>query len=165
MVEELKSTCIAKLRENQKKIHTAFEKISEQNLWWRPNMESNSMGNILLHLCGNITQYILSGLGGAEDHRKRSSEFSETGPLLKQELLNNLDQTLEKVYEVIRQCTEPDLLQKRHVQVYEITGINILIHVTEHFSYHTGQIIYFTKWQSGEAMHFYDDKKLEGKSL
>ena len=164
IVEELKVTCLNKLKENQHKIHESIDRLSEEDLWWRPNAQSNSIGNIVLHLCGNLTQYILSGIGGAEDHRKRSSEFAEQGPIAKNEILSRLDQTLEKAYEVIHQCDEPSLMTDRQVQVYDVSGVNILIHVTEHFSYHTGQIAYFTKWRSGKSLNFYDDKKLEGTS-
>jgi uncharacterized damage-inducible protein DinB len=139
-----------------------LEHLSDEEIWWRPNDQSNSMGNILLHLCGNVTQYILSGLGGAQDHRKRSAEFTETGTFSKQELLSKLDQILDEVYTTINRCTEKELLKIRHVQVYNLSAVNIIIHVTEHFSYHTGQIIFFVKWKSGKSMNFYDDKKLEG---
>ena len=163
IIEELKLTCIHTLKENHNKIKASLEKLSDEAVWWRPNQQSNSMGNIILHLCGNITQYILCGLGGAEDHRTRSKEFEEQGPINIQDLLIQLDQTLEKVYAIIHQCNETDLLNKKQIQIYHISGVNILVHVTEHFSYHTGQIVYYTKMKSGESLNFYDDKKMDRK--
>ncbi len=161
IAEAVKSTCVSHINENQYKIHAALDRLSEEDVWWRPNPESNSIGNILLHLSGNIRQYILSTLDGAEDFRQRSEEFSAKGPILKQKLMQNLDETLLSACTIISSLSEEGLLKKRSVQVYEKTGVEILIHVTEHLSYHTGQIIYFTKWLKGRDMGFYDDKALE----
>ncbi len=163
--EFLKASCIAHLKESYQKIHTSIDRLTEDETWWRPNGESNSMGNIILHLCGNITQYILSSLGGAEDHRIRSSEFADQGPISKQKLLQNLEEIIQSACDIIGSLSESDLIKSRSIQCYEKTGVDIIIHVTEHLSYHTGQIVYFTKWQRAESMGFYDDKALEKKSI
>lgn len=164
-IELMKAECLRRLRENQKKINQSLSPLNETAIWWRPNPASNSMGNLVLHLCGNLTQYILSGLGGQEDHRERSKEFEAQGPIPTDVLLNKLNEVLSGVYSTIERVDKPEWLRVRPVQCYEESGISILIHVTEHLSYHTGQIVYYIKLKEGQDMQFYDNKKLEEKSL
>jgi len=159
----IKTECIRRLRENHDKIDKTLKHLSTEEIWWRPNPASNSMGNLILHLCGNLTQYILSSLGGREDHRERSKEFEALGPVPTSDLLKQFDEVLDAVYATISSCDETELMRIRPVQCYEESGIGILIHVTEHFSYHTGQIIYFIKWKEGKAMNFYNEKDLESR--
>lgn len=160
----LKSECLRRLRENQDKINKAVGRLSTEELWWRPNPASNSIGNLLLHLCGNLTQYVLSSLGGLEDKRERSSEFEAKGPIPTAEVLQKFNAVMEAVYLTISSCGEAELLRTRPVQIYKETGIGILVHVTEHLSYHTGQIIYLIKWKEGRGMDFYSDAALDSRN-
>ena len=63
------------------RIKHCLRQLSEEQVWWRPSPALNSIGNLILHLCGNLRQWIVAGLGGAADHRNRPSEFAEPGPL------------------------------------------------------------------------------------
>src|SRR5205085_2382135 len=77
--------------ESLPRIRKCLAELSDEEIWFRPNEQSNSMGNLVLHLCGNVGQYVLSGLGGAADHRRRPEEFSERGPVPRADLLTRLD--------------------------------------------------------------------------
>ena len=147
--------------ESLPRILKCLDQLENEQIWWRPNESSNSIGNLVLHLCGNVSQWIYSGLGGYPDHRKRQAEFDERTGIDKSELSDLLIRTMEKVKPVIHQVTAADLMQKRPVQTFRETGLSILVHVTEHFSYHTGQIAYITKMLTANPLGFYDGVNLE----
>lgn len=138
------------------RIETCVEKLTDEDLWWRPNAQSNSIGNLLLHLSGNIRQWIISGVGQTEDNRQRDLEFSNRGPVPKEELLQRLRTTVEEAVEVIAGLDASTLLETRHIQIYDPTVLEAVLHVVEHFSHHTGQILYITKMLRGEDLRFYD---------
>lgn len=132
--------CLGTLRENQ--------------IWWRANPASNSIGNLVLHLQGNVRQWILSGLGQAPDRRERDKEFAERGPVRPSALLATLGETVDEACRVISRQSWRDLALPRVIQGFRVTGLQALTHVTEHFAYHTGQIIYATKIQLARDLHF-----------
>ena len=99
-----------------------------------------SVGNLLLHLNGNVRQWIISGFGGATDSRERSKEFAEKGPHPSSVLLARLERTLREAAEVIEGLDPDSLLETRRIQGCDVDGVRILVHVVEHFSYHVGQI-------------------------
>jgi uncharacterized damage-inducible protein DinB len=137
-----------------KRIVRCLELLNEEEIWWRPNSASNSAGNIVLHLCGNIRQWILSGLGGARDVRERDKEFTERGPIPRQALIERLQSTVEEACETIDRLSFPTFLQEFDIQGYHVTGLIAVARVYEHFSYHAGQIIYLTKLKGSEDLHF-----------
>jgi uncharacterized damage-inducible protein DinB len=139
------------------RIKKCLNVLSEQEIWFKPNDHSNSVGNLVLHLCGNVTQWIGSGLGKMPDNRLRDLEFSEKGPLPSTKLTEALDRLIPLIENTLDNLTEEDFLQLHKVQVYQETGVNILVHVVEHFSYHTGQIAFFTKWRKNMDMNFYPE--------
>lgn len=135
--------------------------LSEEDIWYKPNTESNSVGNLILHLCGNARQWVIAGFGRAKDVRERQAEFDEEGPMPTERLIELLD-TLEKdLIKVLDSLKEEELLQMHKVQVFEENGIAILIHVVEHFSYHVGQITYFVKARKNIDTAYYGDMELE----
>ena len=138
------------------RIKECVASLSQEELWWRPNSESNSVGNILLHLAGNVRQWIISGVGGTEDTRIRDQEFSEQGPVPSDQLLSALDSTVAEACQVLRDLPPEALLKTRRIQKYDVTGLQAAFHVVEHFSGHTGQIIYITKLLKNRNMRFYD---------
>ena len=142
---EFKKQVIYRLELNPPRIQTCLNNLNETEVWDRPNDSSNSIGNLILHLSGNITQYIISGLGGVTDNRNRDSEFSINSRFPKAELEHKILHTVNESVRVINKLSSEQLIQKYSIQGYEITGIAALIHVTEHFSYHTGQIVCLTK--------------------
>lgn len=145
------------------KIEAAFERLSEEQVWQRPNDASNSMGNQVLHLCGNIGQYAIASLGQREDIRERDLEFATDGGLSKAALLEKLRSTINEANGIFEQLDEAELLRKRHVQAYHYTGLEVLIHVLEHFSYHTGQIVFWAKQLTNKGFDFYAHVDLNAK--
>jgi uncharacterized damage-inducible protein DinB len=133
--------------------------LTEEEIWRRPNAETVSVGNLVLHLCGNVRQWIITGIGGAPDSRRRDEEFTERGPIPTTDLIEKLEATVTEAIEVIRRVTPEELLRRRAVQRYEQTGMEILVHVVEHFSYHTGQISLHAKIIKGVDLNHYPDLK------
>jgi uncharacterized damage-inducible protein DinB len=138
------------------KIEQCLERLSDEQVWWRANDQSNSIGNLLLHLCGNVRQWIVSGIGAGPDHRVRQQEFDQREIIPGSELLTLLKQTLVDVDGVLAVFDESKLLNNYTIQEYEVTALEAIFHVTEHFSMHTGQIIMLTKMLSAEDLEFYD---------
>src|SRR5262245_61751091 len=159
---DLAQTFIARSRyylqnEYRTKIRAAVEALPPDALWWRANDQSNSVGNLLLHLCGNIRQWIVAGVGGSPDRRHRDSEFAARGGATAAELLDALEQTLDEVDAVIAALTPHDLGARRTIQGREISVLEAVYHVVEHFALHSGQIILISKMHSPGAVRFYDD--------
>lgn len=143
------------------RIRKCISELSTEQIWFRPNEESNSIGNLVLHLSGNVRQWICSGLGKQADYRKRQSEFDERDKIQTEELLRIFNSALADALAVIENVNEDQLTMVHDVQTFKENGISILIHVTEHFSYHTGQIAYITKMLTGEQLGFYQGVALE----
>lgn len=141
--------------EYRPKIRRCLERLSPDDLWWRPNEASNSVGNLVLHLCGNVRQWVVHGLAGREDVRTRDAEFAAEGGLDAGELARRLDEVLAEVDGALAEL-DPDVLdQARTIQGLEVTGLHALYHAVEHFSMHTGQILYVTKLRTGRDLGFY----------
>ncbi len=130
--------------------------LSDAEAWWRPNETSNSVGNLILHLCGNITQWVIHGIGGAADSRQRPAEFAARESCSKAELLQKLEATLAEVDAVLAKLPIAKLAEPRVIQGFNVTVLGAVFHVVEHFSYHTGQIIYLTKMRTGEDLKFWN---------
>ena len=129
---------------------------SEEDLWWRPNESSNSAGNLMLHLCGNVRQWIVEGLGGIPTHRDRDAEFAARGPLPKAVLIGRLEKAIAEVDGVLQTFDMANLLERRKIQVYDVSALQAIYHVVEHFSYHLGQILYIYKLRTGKDLKFYE---------
>ena len=119
--------------------------LSEEEVWARPNEQTVSIGNLILHLSGNVRQWICAGLGLHEDVRKRDLEFSTEGGFSKVALMESIKRTIIEAQEVVEKLSVDDLAKTYEVQVYEESGLSIVVHVIEHFSYHIGQITYAVK--------------------
>ena len=159
MTEEFTKEFVAqsanRINQNTPKIISCMNELEEDEIWRRPNNVSNSIGNLILHLCGNITQYIISSLGETEDTRERDKEFSIDGGYSKSELIGKLNLTVKRAVSVIQNMDTNGLLRKRYVQGFESSGIGNIIQVTEHYSYHTGQIVFWTKLLKSKDLGFY----------
>jgi uncharacterized damage-inducible protein DinB len=155
MLATLKQAHLHFLNWNLQRITRCLEELTEAQVWQRPNASSNSVGNQILHLCGNIQQWIVVGLGGAPDQRKRAEEFAATGGVGKAELLARLTKVIRDSEAVITNLTEEDVLRERPVQAFQHDGMFILTHVTEHLSYHTGQIIFWVKALKDKDLDLY----------
>ncbi len=166
MTEEFKEQIIYRLDESIRMVTISFDELSEEDIWKRSNESSNCIGNLILHLCGNVTQYILASLGNKEDKRDRDSEFEikEKEGYTKKVMLLELKNTVEKAKQVISACTVSELMRKREVQGFLLSGIGIAIHVVEHLSYHTGQIAFWTKQLKNKDLDFYEGMNLNAKN-
>jgi len=153
------------------KIRRAVDALSDDQIWWRPNEESNSIGNLLLHLSGNARQWIIAGIGGAADLRNRNLEFSQREQIDKSTLLDLLSRTLAEVDdaladledEIRREESDAPMQRICTPQGFDQTVLDALCHVVQHFSYHTGQIVYIAKLMVVGSVAFYDDRLLGGK--
>jgi uncharacterized damage-inducible protein DinB len=141
-------------KQNLPHIVRCLQQLSEEDIWWRPNSSSNSAGNLVLHLCGNMRQWIISGLGGAAHKRERDREFAEQGPIPREVLVKQLRGTVRDACRVLAQLSDDSLPRKYIIQGYRVTGLDAVFHVTEHFGYHTGQIIYITKLKRAQDLGF-----------
>jgi len=136
------------------RIISCLRLLDEDEIWWRPNEASNSAGNLVLHLCGNIRQWIISGLGGATDVRVRDKEFSERGPIARRALIERLRGTVRDACRVLERMSPEMLTRKYTIQGFHVTGLHAVSQVYEHFSHHAAQIIYITKMKRGKDLHF-----------
>jgi uncharacterized damage-inducible protein DinB len=155
----LAGTCVQFWQERLEKrflphLLACLEQLSEDEIWWRPNEASNSAGNLVLHLCGNMQQWIISGLGGAADVRERDKEFSERGPIAQGELRERLERTVKQSCEVLKRLSADDLTRRYRIQGFDVNGYYAAAQVTEHVSYHLGQIIYLTKMKRARDLGF-----------
>lgn len=152
--------CAFRLEESKERIQICIDKLSENQLVYRYNAVSNSIANIVIHLQGNITQYILSGLGGQADLRIRDEEFLPASSIDKSKLAADANRVFAAAVDIIRKLTEEQCTQKLVLQGFEMTGIGAVIHVVEHASYHVGQITYLTKMYTSEETAYYADVDL-----
>lgn len=156
ILEDLKAEVERRIfQESIPRIKKCLAQLDTQEIWFKANANSNSVGNLVLHLCGNARQWIVAGLTEQEDTRNRDAEFNETGPIPTESLLRLLNQTQDEVQAVLNQLHVADLFKTYQVQGFQEKGLSILIHVVEHFSYHTGQITYFTKLRKNMDMGYY----------
>lgn len=148
------------IEEGYTRIEKCMNQLSKEDIWYAPNENSNSMGNLIMHLNGNVRQYIVSGLGGAKDLRQRDTEFDKMNHKPIREILKDLKTTVEDSYRVINQLEESVLTEERRVQGFDESVLSIIIHVIEHFSYHVGQITYFTKARKNIDTGYYAGRNL-----
>ena len=143
--------------EYRTKIRLAVETLSADALWWRANEQSNSVGNLLMHLTGNVQQWIVSGVGNTPRSRDRAGEFGARGGADADTLLARLDEVLGEADAVLARLSADDLGTKRTIQGRELTVLEAVYHVVEHFALHLGQIVLIAKLHSPGSLHFYED--------
>lgn len=136
------------------RIARCLRQLSQKEIWWRPNAASNSVGNLVLHLNGNVRQWIIAGLGGAPDTRQRDLEFQERGPISRRALLTCLRRTVKEACQVLARLSSRNLTHTYSIQGFRVTGLEAVYSVTEHFSHHAGQIILVTKLLRGKSLDF-----------
>lgn len=143
------------LKEFLSKIEEAVGKLSDEQIWHRSNDASNSIGNLLLHLEGNVRQHIISGVGQVPDTRNRPSEFAEKEGRSKENLLAALSRCVDEACAALDIIAREALLTTRVIQDKEVRLLDDIYHVVEHFSYHTGQIIWAAKAVTGKGFDWY----------
>ncbi|WP_339652324.1 DinB family protein [uncultured Maribacter sp.] len=164
LIEELVKNALYRMDESTRMIKKSLSDISDEEVWQKPNSSLNSIANLMLHLCGNISQYIISSLGENEDKRNRDAEFSATGGLTKAELLKKLEDVVDTAKRVIFDATPNQLVRMRSVQGFTFSGVGIILHAVEHYSYHTGQIAFWVKQLKNTDLGFYDGVDLNVKN-
>lgn len=152
------------LPEGIARIRKCLDQLSEEQIWFRPNPASNSIGNLILHLCGNVTQWLICSFSEKQDQRDRPMEFELRG-ISKAELLDRLTSLEEEIVTVLPQIATEQLLQEFAVQTFREQGLDIIVHVIEHFSYHTGQITYITKMLLDQQVGYYEGVALDIQKL
>ena len=143
------------LRQGRERVGSCLGKLSADQIWHRDHAVENSVGNLVLHLAGNVRQWIVSGVGGARDDRQRDREFSARDPLPAGELLRRLGEALDAADAVLAELPSERLLESRRIQVYDVTVLHAITHVLTHFAGHVGQIIWATKHVTGQDLGFY----------
>lgn len=145
----------SRLLKSMERIESCSRLLTDQQIWQRHSENENAVGNLLLHLNGNVRQWILCGVGGQSDHRDRDAEFSaRIGPPAS-ELLRRLRATVEEAVTVIRKVPPERLTDRITPQDYEGTVLGAIYHVVEHFAGHTYQVIFLTKFFTGNDLGFY----------
>ncbi len=138
------------------KILRCLDVLTDEDVWWRPHETSNSIGNLLLHLTGNIRQWIVGGVGRGEVQRDRQGEFDERRRRPKAEIVAALSAALDEVDAVLAELDPACLTERRTIQGRDVTVLHAIYHVVEHFAMHAGQIIQTTKQRTGHDLAFYD---------
>ena|SRR5579859_2101187 len=137
--------------------------LTSEQLWWRPNESSNSVGNLLLHLNGNVMQWLVAPFTGLEDTRNRPAEFNARDGADVATLLASLAATIEKASQVLDRLTEAELSAHYEIQGYHVTGLHAVYQVVEHFGLHYGQIAYIAKMLQGRDLGFYRELTATGR--
>jgi uncharacterized damage-inducible protein DinB len=150
--------CVGKLADSLKLIEKCLRLLTLEQIWHRPNAVSNSVGVLALHLTGNVNQWINKTLGGDDFARDRPAEFNQRDPLPTEELIANLNQAVARASDVVRGLSVEQMTTPVTVQGYTVSGVAAVIHVVEHFSLHTGQIIYATKILLDTDLSEYDEQ-------
>ena len=145
------------LDEHLPRIGRCLQLLGDQRVWQRPAGVGNSAGNLVLHLCGNTTQWILANFGVVDDARQRSAEFAADGGLSAAELEARLCEVYTRACATVAGLSVAELLRPRLVRGrYHETGLSAVLHVLEHCSGHAYQIYAWTKSALGQDLRFYD---------
>jgi uncharacterized damage-inducible protein DinB len=140
------------------------EPLTDEQVWWRPNEASNSIGNLILHLNGNVRQWLVASFNRQEDRRNRPAEFDETRLIPASVLLEKLGATMQEASEVLARLTQADLISPYEIQGYKVRGLDAVYQVVEHFGMHYGQILFIAKNLGGEDLGFHSELKKTGRA-
>lgn len=146
------------------RLRSCVESLSDEQIWWRPNPSSNSIGNLLLHLNGNVRQWLVNSFNGAEDRRDRPAEFAASGAISGAELLERLGATVLAADNVLHRLSEAELVAPHEIQGYHVHGLDAVYQVIEHFALHYGQIAYITKMLRDQDLGFYKELNQSGRA-
>lgn len=146
------------------RLRTSVESLTGDQVWWRPNDASNSIGNLILHLNGNIRQWLIASFNHLKDTRDRPTEFNQREQIPASSLLDQLGETIREASDVLSRLTESDLLTLFEIQGYTVTGLAAINQVLQHVAMHYGQILYITKMLRGEDLGFYKELNKTGRA-
>jgi hypothetical protein len=146
------------------RLRASVETLTDEQVWWRPNEASNSVGNLVLHLNGNVRQWLVDSFTGREDMRDRPAEFATQDGITATELLQRLGMTMDEAANVLDKLTEKDLVSWYEIQGYHVSGLAAVYQVIEHFGMHYGQIAYIAKSLSGRDLGFHRELAKTGRA-
>ena len=138
------------LAQEHRRIAHSLGQLDESQIWQRPSPDVNSIGTIIVHLCGNLRQRFLHGIGGAEDVRNRPSEFTGAATFSKQELLATLNELIRKIDALLQDLPVGVLLAPRRIQGEETVGLAVIYRTVTHLEGHALQIAYVTHTLVGD---------------
>jgi hypothetical protein len=138
--------------------------LTNEQIWWRPNPASNSIGNLILHLNGNVGQWLVASFNKDEDRRNRPAEFAAKDGAIAAELLAKLGATLDAAAAVLDRLTVEELLAPYEIQGYHVHGLDAVYQVVEHFGLHYGQIVYIAKSLAGRDLGYYKELSQTGRA-
>jgi len=146
------------------RLRSAVESLTDDQVWWRPNEASNSIGNLLLHLDGNVRQWLVAPFNKMDDTRDRPAEFKQRDGIQASVLIEQLSRTMQQASDVLARLAEPDLLADFDIQGYRVSGLAAVYQVVEHFGMHYGQILYVTKMLRGQDLGYYRELEKTGRA-
>lgn len=146
------------------RMRQCVEPLSDEQVWWRPNGASNSIGNLILHLNGNVRQWLVDSFNKQEDRRDRPAEFAAEGNISGAALLEKLGGTIAEAAGVLERMTEAELTAPYAIQGYRVHGLDAVYQVVEHFGLHYGQIAYITKMLTEQDLGFYQELNKTGRA-
>jgi uncharacterized damage-inducible protein DinB len=152
---DFRSTATHTLLQHMGRIEVCVGKLTDDQIWARGRETENAVGNLCLHLAGNVRQWIISSIGGEPDRRTRDAEFNARSGDSGGDLAARLRQTVNAAAAVIDSLTPDQLAARYTIQNYEVSGLGAVFHVVEHFAQHTAQIIMMTKMLTGTDLGFY----------
>jgi uncharacterized damage-inducible protein DinB len=153
-----------KLEQLHGRIQDCLARLTPEQIWTRNSENENAVGNLVLHLSGNVRQWIGSGVAGLPDHRERDAEFDARGGSATAELSNLLEARVAEAVIIIRKVPAARLMERITPQGHDVTVLEAIAHVVEHFSQHTGQIILVTKMLTGHDLGYYRHLRGSGKA-
>jgi hypothetical protein len=146
---------IEKLRRSGSRIEDCIGRLNHDQIWTRNADNVNSAGNLVLHLCGNVRQWIGFGIGDLADQRDRDGEFAARGGLDPKELIERSRKTVSEAIDILGNFDTARLMDKVTIQNLEVTKMEAIYQVVEHFAQHTGQIIFVTKMLTGDDLGYF----------
>jgi Protein of unknown function (DUF1572) len=142
------------LESARNRIKHCLGQLNDEQVWRRPQPSLNSIGNLILHLCGNLGQWVVAGVGGASDNRNRPAEFAERGPIPKEELMRRLAALVEEARRILIGVNARQLVDLRRIQGFDLTGLAAIFDSVPHFRGHTQEIVHMTRSLLGDAYQF-----------
>jgi len=146
------------------RLRACVEPLTVEQVWWRPNPASNSIGNLILHLNGNVGQWLVASFNKVEDRRDRPSEFAAESGISVTELLERLGATMQEASATLARLTTDELLAPYQIQGYHVRGLDAVYQVVEHFGLHYGQIAYIAKTLLAQDLGFYSELNRTGRT-
>jgi len=154
-----------KIEQSSGRVQDCLGRLTDEQIWTRNSENENAVGNLILHLCGNLRQWIGTGVAGKPDIRDRDSEFAARGSVARAALAGQLRTTVAEAAAIIRAVPPQQLTERTRSQGYDVTVLEAIAHVVEHFSYHTGQIAFIAKLLTGEDLGYYKHLSGKGRSV